>query len=579
MATLLQRIGRALRLAEPKPVEDASQPQRVQIHVTEVGTTGVENFSGYYSEEYLSRLRGPQAADIWDQMRRSDPKIKMVLSAVKNPIKGAQWSVQPGDEGDNFKLHAELIEQILFKDLHQNWTQQLSEILTYLDFGFSVFEVIHKVVHSHSKFGSYNSLAKLAWRSPKTIETWNLDELTGQLKSVSQQAYGDIGKLVDIPGEFLLVFTHEKEGDNYEGISALRPCYGPWVRKNTYLKLMAVGIEKFAVPTPYMEVPEGKEQSQEYDNAKAILERYTSHQQQYITYPAGWKLGFASPSNFDASKIRDAVDRENVEIAHAFLENFLELGQSGSGSYALGNDLSDFFLLGIEHVGKNICESINRTIIPDLIKLNFGPQEVYPQLTCSGIKDKPGKEMAEILKILVDAKVVAPDLELEKAFREKYGLPKKEEKAPVELVSLPTAPTPAVQASEIKKLGERGVWVASSGACFRCESLDGRVTSREPPLHDNCMCSKDYDTKQLAETSDFCLVYIDVQKAAALSQEDAKNLAREIVTLPSGVLVQESDLAYRIQLMDPSLVVEGSLKSFESMEGVSVHYGKVKPLT
>lgn len=440
---IIQRFGRFLGLAE-SPIDDASQTKNLSLHIEEIGTSGTEIFAGYYSEEYLNNLRGTRAADIWDQMRRSDPKIKMVLSAVKNPIKGAHWNVQPGADGDNYKLHAELIEQVLFRDLEQPWVQQVSEILTMLEFGFAVFEKIDKLVTNHPILGTYHSLSKLGWRSPRTIERWNLDKKTGKILSISQYAYGDLGKLVDIPGEFLVVFTNEKEGDNYEGVSALRPCYGPWYRKNSYLKLMAIGMEKFAIPTPYMEVPEGKENSQQYNNAKKVLEKYVSHQQQYITIPAGWKLGFAQ-SSFDASKIREAIDKENTEIAHAFLENFLELGQSGSGSYALSYDLSDFFLMGIEHVAKNICETFNRTTIPDLIKLNFGPQQAYPRLVCSGIKDKPGKELAEIIKLLSDAKVITPDTDLEENLREKYGLPKK-----VSPIVPAAAAAPVTSLSEVK---------------------------------------------------------------------------------------------------------------------------------
>lgn len=442
-----QRVGRALRLLEsPSVIEDASQVKQVSIHVEETGSSGIQNFSGYYSEEYLSTLRGTKAADIWDQMRRSDPKIKMVLSAVKNPIKGAHWAIQPGADGEEFKRHADLMEQILFKDLHQGWTQQIAETLTFLEFGFATFEVIHKVVTNHPDFGSYNSLDKIAWRSPRTIERWNLDP-NGRLMSISQYAFGDLQRLVDIPGSFLLTFTHEKEGDNYEGVSALRPCYGPWFRKNAYLKLMAIGMEKFAIPTPYMEVPEGKENSTEYFNAKKVLEKYAAHQQQFIMFPAGWKLGFAQ-SNFDASKIRDAINEENAEMAYAFLENFLELGHSGnSGSYALGTDLSDFFLMGLEHTANYICEVYNRVLIPDMIKLNFGPQTHYPQLEATGITDKPGKEFAEVIKLLADSKTITPDTDLEDDLREKFGLPRK-----MAAVIPTVAPAPAPQLSLVNPI-------------------------------------------------------------------------------------------------------------------------------
>jgi phage gp29-like protein len=447
---IIQSLRGILGLAE-SPIDDASQTKQVSIHVEETGTSGTEIYAGYYSEEYLNNLRGKEAADLWDKMRRSDARIKMVLSAVKNPIKGAQWSVEPGSKDDeSYELHAELVEQVLFKDLCQSWTQQISETLTCLEFGFSVFEKIDKLVQNHSKFGSYHSIAKLAWRSPRTIERWNLDPV-GNIVSVSQYAYGDLGRVIDIPGEFLVIFSLDKEGDNYEGVSALRACYGPWFRKNSYLKLMAVGMEKFAIPTPYMEVPEGKEGTQQYLNAKKVLEKYVSHQQQYITIPAGWKLNFASPANFDPEKIRKVINEENTEIAQAFLENFLELGQSGGGgSYALGTDLSDFFLGGIQHIADMICEVYNRKIIPDLIKMNFGPQDVYPELKCTGIKDKAGKEFAEIIKILSDGKVITPDTDLEANLRERFGLPKKVEAPNISLLPAPNTTPNIANLSEFK---------------------------------------------------------------------------------------------------------------------------------
>jgi SPP1 gp7 family putative phage head morphogenesis protein len=436
-------MGRAfVKLVEGSPVEDASQTKQTILHVQETGTSGTEIYGGYFYEEYLAELRSREVAELWDKIRRSEPKVKMCLKAVKNPILGANWSIQPA-EGTNpaYQLHADLIQQVLFKDLAQSWNQQLQEILTMLEFGYSVFEITHKLVTNDERFGTYQSLAKIALRVQKTIERWNLDPKTGKILSVTQLANGDLQTYQDLDGRFLLVFTNEKEGDNYEGISALRPCYGAWKRKNMFLKLIAIGSEKGAVPTPYMEVPAGKENSPEFTNAKKVLERYVSHQQQYITYPQGWKLGFLT-SDFDSSKLRNDVERENAEMAVAFLANFLELGQSGSGSWALSTDLSDFFLSSLETVAKTICETFNRGLIPDLIKLNFGPQAAYPELTCSGIKDKAGKELAEILKMLIDGKAIIPDLDLEVALRKKYGLPKKGLPDP----SRVTSPNPSVPA-------------------------------------------------------------------------------------------------------------------------------------
>lgn len=523
--------------------EDPSQPQRVTIHVRAMGSSGVQNYSGYYSEEYLQEIRGRQAADLWDKMRRSDSKIKMVLKAVKAPILGAHWTVQPVKEKTPEQVkHAELVEQVLFRDLPQSWTQQLREFLTMLDFGFAPFEITHKPVFGNGKFGNYSSIAKLGWRSPRTIERWNLDKDTGLLVSLSQYAYGDLQRTVDIPAQFLLVFTHDREGDNYEGVSALRPCYGPWLRKAMYQKLMAIGIEKYAVPTPKMKVPDGAEADQEnFDNAKQILEKFVSHENQFIMYPEGWDVDFASPSNFDAAKIQEAIHGENAEIASAFLVNFLELGQSGSGSWALGTDLSDFMLLSIEHIAMDICEVLNRSLVRHIVDMNFGPQSEYPQLTVSGVKDKPGKEFAELVKALADGKLLTPDSALEDNLREKYDLPKRVEP----IAAAAPAPTSSVPAQQ----------PLVPAATPKVEIPEPVAASESVP-------------------GGFAIQRVEIAKAVAGTEAEALRMAQEVEVIPVGGARSQTETAYQFDLASISEIREGTLKTFSPSAGVTVYYGR-----
>ncbi len=393
-----------------------------------VGSSGTAIYSGYFNEEYLQTLTGKQAADTYDKMRRGDSRVKMILSAVKNPIKGATWEVQPcEDMGAEGEKHADLIKHILFCDLDKPWKEKIGEFLTLVDFGHSVFEVVHKVVFDHPEFGTYNGIEALGFRSQRTINTWKLDK-NGKLLSIEQLAYGDVERSVHIPGQNLLVLTLDKEGDNYEGISALRACYGAWYRKQVDLKLMAIGIERNAVPTPAVEYPSTEANSAAYGALKEHLKALTSHQQNYIMYPSGYKIDF-SQNDFTIDGVKAAIQFENEEMSYALLQNFLLLGTGGSsgGSYALSFDLSDFFLTGVEHVADLVAQAINKHIIPSLIKQNFGPQKKYPELKCSGISDKAGKEFGELLKMLSDGKLITPDNVLEANIRKRLGLPEMSE--------------------------------------------------------------------------------------------------------------------------------------------------------
>jgi hypothetical protein len=405
-------------------VQDASR-SKIVIHTQAIGSAGTASYAGYPTEEYLQTLQGTQRADIYDKMRRSDGAVKMCLSAVKSPIKSAVWEVHKNEDMDDqtqAEADAELVKHILFKDMEKPWGSFLGEALGFVDFGHSVFEVIDKVVLDHPKFGSYNGIKALAFRSQKTIERWNLDPATDTLASISQYAYGDLQRLVDIPAEVLLIFTLEQEGANYEGISALRCCYGSWFRKNHYLKMNAIGIEKFAIPTPIVTVPEGKESGEQFDNMIAVLENYTGHQKGYITMPSGWEIDLNN-SAYDPTKVETSIDNEDKRMVKSFMANFLELGLNGFGSQSLSFDLSDFFLGTLDHLAGEISSTINQKLITRIVQMNRGPRQAYPYLKHSGISDRAGQDLANLVKGLVDGGVLTADDVLEAHMRKRFGLP------------------------------------------------------------------------------------------------------------------------------------------------------------
>lgn len=392
------------------------------------GASGSELFAGYFSEEYLQLIRGRRGAKIYDEIRRSEPQVAMLLNAIMNPIKAGVWEFEAPKDVADADTHKEFIE-FCAKDCI-DWETFIHEALTNLIYGYSIFEVINNIIYDHPKFGTVNALKALAFRSQKTIERWNINREIGELESVTQYIQGDLvpeqnfSQLVEIPAEFLLIFSLQKEGDNYEGISALRPMYGPWFRKNLYLKIAGIGVEKNAIGTPIGTIPAGKQTEDQVSAFKEMLENFTAHESSFITKPAGWEIEIIK-NDFDASKIKDLILMENTEMINSLVANFLALGTSGGGgSYSLGSDLSDFFLTGIQNYANIICGVWNRKLIPNLIKLNFGEQTSYPKLKATGINDKAGKELAEVLTALLGNNAVKADDKLEEYLRKVYSLPK-----------------------------------------------------------------------------------------------------------------------------------------------------------
>jgi hypothetical protein len=54
--------------------------------------------------------------------------------------------------------------------------------------------------------------------------------------------------------------------------------------------------------------------------------------------------------------------------------------------------------------------------------MNFGPRDKYPKLQFSGISDKAGKELSDILSTLTAAQILTPDDNLERHLRKRLGI-------------------------------------------------------------------------------------------------------------------------------------------------------------
>lgn len=396
-----------------------------------VGKSGTSISGGIYDAEYLPELVGIQGQDKYARMDKSDPQVRKIHVAINAPIKAAKWDIEPSSLEEIDIKAAKLIDQILFKDM--DFRKKLGEILKFISRGFSMFEVIIEN-KENAELGQYTGLAGLQARLQNTITEWKHDQNSGELISVHQEQSGDIEVDAWLLAENLLIFFNEQEGDD-NGFPINRVLYGPYKRKLMTETLKMIGIERSAIPTPTLKIPSSiSVNDQEYKEAVSILSAFTGAENSFITYPEGWELELHSSEGFDPMKLENSIKREDEKMVGTILATFLELGTGGnSGAFALGENLQKFFTQVLESYAHVVAGTINRCLIPALIKMNFGDTvKQMPQLVFSGITEKAGKEFMEILTGFTGSGVVGQDEMLEDHVRKMYNLPKKVEGTVIE---------------------------------------------------------------------------------------------------------------------------------------------------
>jgi len=153
-----------------------------RIALEEFGTTGLKTFSGRIFEEFLPELGGTRAIKIYEEMRKNDAVIKTILFAISKLISQVDWPVIPASEDNEDKLRAEFLEQNM-QDMSRTWQQTISEILTFLAFGWAYHEVVYKIRRGDTKDGRFRSKhndGKWGWRKiplrgQESLDRWILD--------------------------------------------------------------------------------------------------------------------------------------------------------------------------------------------------------------------------------------------------------------------------------------------------------------------------------------------------------------------------------------------------------------------
>lgn len=411
-------------------LDTSNDPKLPKYAGRPLGESGTVITGGIISlEEYNRKLVGRSALQQYDIMRRSDSSIRGLIQVVMLPLLSAKWAMQPAhiDEKDpeakSKQERADYKARFINRELFHrslNFNDLIKSLMGgALQFGFDVEEKIFELTEFEKQVRV--GISKIDKRKQTTILQWQMPDGSPGVRQVL------IGKTVDIPMPKLIVFSHDKEGDNYEGISLLRYVYKDWDIKDKLTIVNAIAIEQLATGVPVIEEKEGQSAS-EPDKAKAIetVSNFRANEQRYMMMPSSLGVAMLDMKSSTTKEVIPTLNYHDSRISKSILAGFLEIGgHAGSGSQALAKDLTSLFMKSEEALGNLVISCLQDQLIKQLCDFNFSDMsEGYPQLTVSNIADDDVAVLASATSALVTSGAVTPEATLEDHLREIMGFPK-----------------------------------------------------------------------------------------------------------------------------------------------------------
>lgn len=439
----------------------------------ELGRIGQRRYSGVFFEEFLPELRGARGAEVYTEMADNDSTIGAILFAIENLMRNCTFTVEPGGKSKADEEAAEFVQGCM-DDMCMTWTDTLSEILSFITYGWSYHEIVYKrrlgkrTGQDSSKYDDgLIGWKKLPIRSQETLYEWKYKPHSDDLLGMEQWIQTDMdSEQVVIPIEKALHFVTKSRKQNPEGRSILRTAYRDWYFKKRIQEIEGVGIERDLCGYPTLEAPEGYEQlwdsedqemAQYLANAQNIISNIRRDKSEGLVVPPGWKLQLVSTGSrrqFDTNQI---IERYDKKIATSVLTDFVLIGHESVGSFALADNKTKMFALAVGTYLDIICEGFNNQAIPRLIDLNgdkFKGITDYPYLKHGDIEDANLEKIGNFIQQMVGSGAITPDDELEDYLREIANLPERSVDVPMEQRTGQV--DPAAQQDQMTGDGENG---------------------------------------------------------------------------------------------------------------------------
>lgn len=365
----------------------------------EMGSLGLKSFNGVSREELIRELNFPQSVKTFREMSYH-PSINSPLTLFENLIAKVEWNITPPENATEEEIKQCKIIASMMHDMDQPWEEFLSDVLSVQLFGFSVHEKVYRrrEIKKGSKYNdSLIGWKKLALRSQDSIEKFIFSDDGNEIIGVKQNVSGmgtdgrfikrATGKMeVILPRSKFLHFRVGKHRGDPFGKSPLRDAYTAWRFLTEIEEIEASGVAKDLVGLPILRLPPQYLSADATPEQKAIRAYYENamrnlqmNNQSAMILPQAFDpdskqplfdldlLSLDGKKGMDTGKVKEYYKQF---ILTALFADVLILGQSNTGSFALGQIKNSLTGAAAENLLKGIVRVLNSDLVRQTYELN-----------------------------------------------------------------------------------------------------------------------------------------------------------------------------------------------------------------
>ena len=446
----MTRVKKAAEAAPaPQPGDNTELSPELALSI--LGDTGLKRYGGFVSEEILKELADGKGVKLFREMADNHPVIGGILFAITYLLRSVPWTVESASESPEDIKAADLVSSCL-DDMAQTWQSTITEILSFMTFGWSLHEICYKRRKGSNLDPMLNSRYNdnlLGWagfpiRSQDSLYKWEFDD-NGNVLGMHQQVLntnsGDTrGTMRFIPMVKAMLFTTDSSKGNPHGRSVLRSSVVTFLKQRKIEEIECIGIERDLAGFPVVTVPVRIMNKSASPDDKALFEQFKNivksirrDKTEGIVLPSDnfkdtntpmFDLKLLSTGGTRQFNTSEIIQREDTRIAMTMLADFMILGHSKSGSYALSDNKIELFQVALGGFLDIIAEKLNRAAVPQLLALNGFDLEETPRLKPGKIDKGDLEKLANYIGTLSGAGMMLfPDPALEQHLRQVAELP------------------------------------------------------------------------------------------------------------------------------------------------------------